>query len=80
MKHRLSGPKGRFRWSGSLENEYLVTTMSDHTLFLNRCHELAERAGAEGESAVGSVLVLDGKIIGEGSEKKPATKRCNPAC
>jgi tRNA(adenine34) deaminase len=58
----------------SLKNEYLVTTMSDHTLYLNRCHELAERARAEGESPVGSVLVLDGKIIGEGSEKSRQQK------
>jgi tRNA(Arg) A34 adenosine deaminase TadA len=43
--------------------------MSIHTTFLSRCNELAQLAKTEGESAVGSVIVLDGIIIGEGSEK-----------
>ena len=35
---------------------------------------LAEKAAAEGESPVGSVLVKDGKIIGEGYEKSRQLK------
>lgn len=35
---------------------------------------LAVRASAEGESTVGSVLVKDGKIIGEGYEKSRQLK------
>jgi len=43
--------------------------MTEHSPFLNRCLELAALAAQEGETAVGSVVVKDGKIIGEGSEK-----------
>lgn len=43
--------------------------MVNHENFMNRCHELAEIAAKEGESAVGSVVVKDGLIIGEGYEK-----------
>jgi len=34
--------------------------------FMRRALELAQRAGAEGEVPVGAVVVLDGKIAGEG--------------
>src|SRR3546814_8991300 len=43
--------------------------MVNHENFMNRCFELAEMAAKEGESAVGSVVVKDGLIIGEGYEK-----------
>ncbi|WP_316762324.1 nucleoside deaminase [Pedobacter aquatilis] len=43
--------------------------MSVHNYYLNRCFELALIAENEGESAVGSVLVLNGAIIGEGYEQ-----------
>jgi tRNA(adenine34) deaminase len=43
--------------------------MSEHQQYLERCMVLAEKAAEEGESPVGSVLVKDGKIIGEGFEK-----------
>jgi len=39
--------------------------MSDEH-FMRRALELARRAGSEGEVPVGSVVVLDGKIVGEG--------------
>ena len=39
--------------------------MSDE-LFMRRALELARRAQAENEVPVGSVVVLDGKIVGEG--------------
>ena len=41
---------------------------------MERCVVLAEKAAAEGESAVGSVVVKDGKIIGEGYEKSRQLK------
>ncbi len=36
---------------------------------MRRCLDLAKVAAKEGESAVGSVVVMNGKIIGEGYEK-----------
>lgn len=41
--------------------------MSDH-LFMQRCEALADLAAQRQESPVGSVVVLDGQIIGEGIE------------
>jgi tRNA(adenine34) deaminase len=34
--------------------------------FMRRALELAQRAQAEGEVPIGSVVVLDGKVVGEG--------------
>ena len=48
--------------------------MNEHQQYLDRCMVLAEKARAEGESPVGSVLVKDGKIIGEGYEKSRQLK------
>ena len=48
--------------------------MNEHQQYLERCMVLAQRAAAEGESPVGSVLVKDGKIIGEGYEKSRQLK------
>jgi tRNA(adenine34) deaminase len=39
--------------------------MSDET-FMRRALELARRAEAEGEVPVGAVVVVDGKVVGEG--------------
>ena len=41
---------------------------------MRRCFELAKLADQEGESPVGSVVVKDGKIIGEGYEKSRQLK------
>jgi tRNA(Arg) A34 adenosine deaminase TadA len=41
---------------------------------MQRCLELAALAAAEGESPVGSVIVKDGKIIGEAYEKSRQLK------
>jgi tRNA(adenine34) deaminase len=38
----------------------------DDENFMRRALELAQRAQAEGEVPVGSVVVLDGRIVGEG--------------
>lgn len=42
--------------------------MDPHERFMKRCYELAEMARAKGESPVGSIIVRDGIIIGEGIE------------
>jgi tRNA(Arg) A34 adenosine deaminase TadA len=43
--------------------------MNEHQSYMQRCLELATEAEAAGESAVGSVIVQNGKIIGEGTEQ-----------
>ena len=42
--------------------------MDIHTPYIQKCFALAQRAAAEGESPVGSIIVKDGEIIGEGYE------------
>jgi tRNA(adenine34) deaminase len=44
----------------------------DHERFLRRCLELAATARDGGNTPVGSVVVLDGRVIGEGAETLPA--------
>lgn len=44
---------------------------SDHAVLIRRCLELATIARREGNTPVGSVVVLDGQIIGEASETLP---------
>ncbi len=48
--------------------------MDHHHPYMQRCLELAGLAAAEGESPVGSVIVKDGKIIGEAYEKSRQLK------
>ncbi|QHS63994.1 nucleoside deaminase [Chitinophaga agri] len=48
--------------------------MNTHDQFMQRCYELAAIAASEGESPVGSVLVSNGLIIGEGTEKSRQLK------
>ena len=43
----------------------------DHEHFMRRCLELAAEARNEGNTPVGSVVVLDGAIIGQGIETLP---------
>lgn len=47
---------------------------NDHELYMQRCLQLAEQAAANGESAVGCVIVKDGIIIGEASEQSRQLK------
>jgi tRNA(adenine34) deaminase len=49
--------------------------MSDET-FMRRALELARRAEAEGEVPVGAVVVMDGKVVGEGWNRPIAS--CDP--
>jgi tRNA(adenine34) deaminase len=48
--------------------------MEEHLIYLNRCLELAQQAAVAGESPVGSVIVKDGVIIGEGTEQSRQLK------
>jgi len=48
--------------------------MDIHTPYLEKCLELARMAAEEGESPVGSVVVKDGRIIGEAYEKSRQLK------
>jgi tRNA(adenine34) deaminase len=42
--------------------------MPDHETFMRRCIELAQQAVQSNDTLVGSLVVRDGKIIGEGVE------------
>ncbi len=44
-------------------------TRKDDTRWLERCIALAEQAAARGEVPVGAVVVLDGRVVGEGSNR-----------
>jgi tRNA(adenine34) deaminase len=48
--------------------------MDIHSAYMKRCFELAALAAAEGESPVGSVVVKDGIVLGEASEKSKQLK------
>ena len=45
---------------------------SDHERFMHRCIELANVAKSRGNTPVGSLVVIDGTIVGEGIEEAPA--------
>jgi tRNA(adenine34) deaminase len=45
---------------------------SVHKRYLRRCIELAHLAKQQGNTPVGSVIVLDWQLIGEGIEQLPA--------
>jgi pyrimidine deaminase RibD-like protein len=50
-----------------------VSEVTDsHERFMRRCIELAREAKQQGNTPVGSVVVLDGGIMGEGMEQLPA--------
>jgi tRNA(adenine34) deaminase len=44
-----------------------------HEYFKRRCIELAREAKQQGNTPVGSVVVLDGEITGEGMEQLPTS-------
>jgi len=44
---------------------------TDHEHYMRRCFELAAMAREQGNTPVGSVVVLNGAIIGEGAETLP---------
>lgn len=46
--------------------------------FMSKALELARKAGADGEVPVGAIVVMDGAIIGRGSNS-PITS-CDPSC
>lgn len=45
--------------------------LADHERFMRRCIELAGIARSRSNTAVGSVVVLDGNVVGEGIEELP---------
>ena len=47
---------------------------ADDSAFMRRALELAKRAGAEDEVPVGCVVVLDGRIVGEGWNRPIAAR------
>jgi tRNA(adenine34) deaminase len=60
--------------AGNCEKSFNFACMNAHQQFMERCFALAEKAAAEGESPVGSIVVKDGRIIGEGTEKSRQLK------
>jgi len=51
--------------------EFRMTKPIGHERFMRRCLDLAVMARDRGDTPVGSVVVLDGVIIGEGAETLP---------
>ena len=49
-------------------------TLGTHEEHMRRCIQLARQAKAQGNTAVGSVVVFSGKIVGEGIEQMPTGK------
>jgi len=47
-------------------------SVEQHERFMHRCIELAGVARSRGNAPVGSVVVIDGQIVGEGIEDLPA--------
>ncbi len=45
--------------------------MEEHERFMRRCLELAEIALEQNNAPVGSLIVMDGEIVGEGIEELP---------
>lgn len=48
-------------------------TYAEHEQFMHRCIELARFARENGNTPVGSIVVLDGTIIGKGMETLPSS-------
>lgn len=49
-------------------------TLGTHEEYMRRCIQLARQAKVQGNTAVGSVVVFSGKIVGEGIEQMPTGK------
>ena len=48
-----------------------AATMEEHERFMRRCIELAQIALSQHNTPVGSIVVLNGEIVGEGIESLP---------
>ncbi len=46
--------------------------MAEHQTYMRRCIHLAQQARNRGNTPVGSLVVIDGHIVGEGVEQLPA--------
>src|SRR5919107_1435292 len=51
--------------------EPMIPAMSEHENLMRRCLGLAATARSRSNTPVGSVVVLDGRVIGEASETLP---------
>lgn len=51
-----------------------MNEINGHDFYMRRCLAIAEQAAANGESAVGCVIVKDGIIIGEAAEQSRQSK------
>ena len=51
-----------------------IDDMNIHSLYMQRCLELAAEAAAKGESPVGSIIVKDGIVLGEAFEQSRRLK------
>ena len=49
------------------------TTTAEHEHYMRRCIELAKVAQSRGNTPVGSVVVINGEIVGEGIEELPTS-------
>lgn len=49
-----------------------TNTAAEHERFMSRCIELARIAKSRNNTPVGSIVVIDGEIIGEGIEELPS--------
>jgi len=50
-----------------------MSALSDDVLFMNLALDEARRGAAEGEVPIGAVVVMDGRVIGEGHNQPLAT-------
>jgi len=60
-----------------LNNQAQAATW-EHESFMRRCLDLARRAAVSGDIWVGSLIVLKGQIIGEGTERVKAENDLGP--
>lgn len=59
---------------GSIKFPRILRTMDKHAFYLHRCQVLANIAAERQESPVGSLLVLEKAILGEGVESTKASQ------
>lgn len=63
MVSSLTGAKGQLMGPSDFTREDAV--------WMRRCHELAAKAAAEGNTPVGSLILLGGEVLAEASEDVP---------
>src|SRR5689334_1081812 len=78
LKIRPATCLGRQRWTrrrtvslGKARNDEMIEPQSDHEFYMRRCLESAALARDRGNTVVGCVIVLSGRIIGHAAEALP---------